>query len=90
MTAMVREPRSRTVTRPLRLAPRLPLPVLCEACGKHRYATRETAEMILGLSANRRGPGGKQERRAYFDHGWWHLTSDEYKDAATAAREGKA
>lgn len=89
MTVMTHEPRSRSVTRPLRLAPRIPLPVLCEECGKHRYATRETAEKILALSAGRREPGEKQERRAYYDHGWWHLTSqDDY--AATAAREEKA
>jgi hypothetical protein len=77
------------VTWPLRLAPPLPLPLLCEACGKHRYATRETAELIIALSANRREPGEKTEIRAYYDHGWWHLTSrDDYGDAATAAGEG--
>jgi hypothetical protein len=77
---MARQPRSRSVTRLLRAAPALPEPVLCEACGKHRYATRQAAEIVAGRASEKR-----RETRAYYVHGWWHLTSQEDERAATAA-----
>lgn len=44
---------------------------LCRICGKHRYATREAAEAAIArLSAV-----GRDETRAYYVHGWWHVTS---------------
>lgn len=39
-------------------------------CGKRRYATREAALAVVARGSERR-----RECRAYFAHGWWHLTS---------------
>jgi len=39
-------------------------------CGKRRYAMREAAELVIARTSERR-----REVRAYFAHGWWHLTS---------------
>jgi hypothetical protein len=42
----------------------------CGICGKRRYATAEAAEAVIAKASDRR-----QEIRAYYVHGWWHLTS---------------
>jgi hypothetical protein len=65
----------------LRAAPRLPYAARCEVCGKHRYATRTTAERMLTRLHRERAPGQKTETRAYYEHGWWHLTSSEDKES---------
>lgn len=67
--------RAEYVTLPLRLAPRLPPPQLCN-CGKHRYATQTAALAMLDRLHRQRGGGGRLEIRAYYAHGWWHLTSE--------------
>jgi len=63
------------VTLPLRNAPRLPPPQVCQDCGKHRYATQQAAEAMLDRLHRQRGSEGRLETRAYYEHGWWHLTS---------------
>jgi hypothetical protein len=75
--AVLERPRNHAalVRAALREAPRLPEPVTCETCGKHRYATAEAAEKIIRLRQGQRGE--QAEARAYLDHGWWHLTSQD-------------
>lgn len=43
----------------------------CRVCGKCRYATRESAELAIALMS----AVGREEKRAYEAHGWWHVTS---------------
>lgn len=51
-------------------------PRKCAECGKRRYATREAAEQVLSWLQETRDPSApKVEQRAYFAHGWWHLSA---------------
>lgn len=49
--------------------------LICRACGKRRYATKQTAEQDMGriraVSYHDRLP----ERTYQCTRGWWHLTS---------------
>lgn len=42
----------------------------CKTCGKARYATKEAAELAIA-----RLRLTTDVKRSYFDHGWWHVTS---------------
>jgi hypothetical protein len=42
----------------------------CNICGKRCYGTQEAALRIAARASARRN-----ECRAYYVHGWWHLTS---------------
>ena len=49
---------------------RLPKGRVCRVCGKRRYATLDAAWIVIDRASERR-----QEKRAYYAHGWWHVTS---------------
>lgn len=49
---------------------RLPKGRKCRVCGKRRYATSEAAMIVVERASERR-----KEKRAYYAHGWWHVTS---------------
>lgn len=45
--------------------------LVCRTCGKLRYATRESAEQAMAHMSIM----GRDEKRVYEAHGWWHVTS---------------
>lgn len=56
--------------------------LVCRKCGKLRYATRESAERAMALLAIR----GRDEKRVYEAHGWWHVTSQPSRGVKGRAR----
>lgn len=56
----------------------------CRVCGKHRYATREAAEQAIAVMA----AVGREERRAYPAHGWWHVTRQERRGMRKRKKKG--
>jgi hypothetical protein len=80
MTAVEHRPRARRFLP--QFGPKLPVGTPCTVCGKLRYATREAA-----LNVTERASAKRQENRAYYVHGWWHLTSQDRDNAATAEEQ---
>lgn len=76
-TALRKQSRADLVLQLLATAPRLPDGETCAECGKRRFATPQAAGRVI---ARREAARDKSEKRAYYKHGWWHLTSQDNRE----------